>query len=122
MALKFKCSKCNQTVISGFLKRGETMACPFCSGLVTIPENATETNEPPTVRSASFTPPSMDKQNLELKLTERDDLSPVCPHCGAVLNEIYMRTKGVPIFTADNCVYFCPHCLKVLGIARSRMM
>ncbi|MCX6829941.1 MAG: hypothetical protein NT002_11765 [candidate division Zixibacteria bacterium] len=122
MALKFKCSKCNQAVVSGFLKRGETMACPFCSGLVTIPENATETNEPPTVRSASFTPPSMEKQNLELKLTERDDLFPVCPHCGAVLNEIYMRTKGVPIFTADNCVYFCPHCLKVLSIARSRMM
>jgi hypothetical protein len=98
------------------------MACPLCNGLVVIPESAIETDEPAMIRATPHTPPAQEINAMELKLTERDDLSPVCPHCGAVLNEIYMRTKGVPIFTADNCVYFCPHCLKVLGIARSRMM
>jgi DNA-directed RNA polymerase subunit RPC12/RpoP len=122
MALKFKCSKCNRMVVSGYLKRGETMACPLCNGMVIIPESAIETDEPAMIRTAPYIPSEPHRHNTELKLTERDDLSPVCPHCGAVLNEIYMRTKGFPFITADSCVYFCPHCLKVLSIARSRMM
>lgn len=122
MALKFKCTNCNRMVVSGYLKRGETMACPLCNGLVVIPESAIETDEPAMIRATPHTPPAQEKNAMELKLTERDDLSPVCPHCDATLNEIYTRTKGFPYITADNCVYFCPHCLKVLSIARSRMM
>ena len=49
-----------------------------------------------------------------VKLTASDDLVPVCPHCGNQLDEIYMTTEGYWSLI-KNRIYFCPHCLKVLG-------
>ena len=52
---------------------------------------------------------------------KRDDLTPLCPHCGQELTEVYMREKGVPFFVGRNVVFYCPHCLKVLGFGQGRM-
>jgi uncharacterized protein with PIN domain len=55
-------------------------------------------------------------------LVKREDLSPVCPHCEEQLTEVYTRSKGVPFIQGTNVVYFCPHCLKVLGFCQGRMI
>jgi hypothetical protein len=55
-------------------------------------------------------------------VVKRDDLVPLCPHCGKELTEVYMKTKGLGFIEAHNVLYFCPHCLKVLGFGQSRMM
>jgi len=38
------------------------------------------------------------------------------------LCRIYMRTKGSGFVEGKNVMYFCPHCLKVLGFGQSRMI
>jgi hypothetical protein len=62
----------------------------------------------------------MSKQPLEF--VKREDLSPVCPHYEKELAMVFTRTKGVPFIQGTNVVYFCPHCLKVLGFGQGRMM
>ena len=52
---------------------------------------------------------------------ERDDLLPLCPHCGKELTEVYRKSRGAGIFVGRNIVFFCPHCRKVLGFGQSRM-
>jgi hypothetical protein len=52
---------------------------------------------------------------------KRDDVVPLCPHCGAEITEVYTRSKGVPLLQGTNVVYFCPHCHKVLGFGQGRM-
>jgi len=54
-------------------------------------------------------------QHGELKVTERQDRTPVCPWCENELDEVYRRDEGSS-FGYRNRVYFCPHCSKVLGI------
>ena len=57
-----------------------------------------------------------------LKFTERDDLAPKCPYCEKELEEVYMKRRGVGFFFADRkVIFFCPHCLKVLGGGPSRV-
>ena len=58
----------------------------------------------------------------DLKFTERDDISPICPFCQKWLDEIYVQSKGVGVLAGRNVVYFCPFCSKVLGFGQSRMM
>lgn len=53
---------------------------------------------------------------------KRDDLVPLCSHCNNELTEVYMRTQGLGYIEAKNVVYFCPHCMKVLGFGQSRMI
>ncbi len=53
---------------------------------------------------------------------KRDDLVPICPHCGNEITEVYMRTKGSGFVEGKNVLYFCPHCMKVLGFGQSRMI
>ena len=36
--------------------------------------------------------------------------------------EVYSRAKGVPLGQGRTLMYFCPHCLKVLGFAQGRMI
>lgn len=55
-------------------------------------------------------------------VVERDDLVPLCPHCGRELSEVYMKAKGAGFIEGRNVVYFCPHCSKVLGFGQSRMI
>lgn len=55
-------------------------------------------------------------------VVERTDLVPRCPHCNETLPEVYARAKGVPLGQGRTLMYFCPHCLKVLGFAQGRMI
>jgi hypothetical protein len=52
---------------------------------------------------------------------DRTDLAPLCPHCEESLNEVYRRGRGFPLGEGRTLVYFCPHCLKVLGFAQGRV-
>jgi hypothetical protein len=56
------------------------------------------------------------------KMVKRNDLAPLRSHCGQELTEVYSRSKGVGFIEGRNVVYFCPHCLKVLGFGQSRMI
>ena len=54
----------------------------------------------------------------KLPLEQRDDLSPVCPYCEQLLERIYYRqVREMP---GKRNVYFCPSCLKVLGVSQER--
>ena len=55
-----------------------------------------------------------------LAFVERDDETPVCPHCNLDLREIHVQKRGVPIFQGRTVVFFCPHCKKVLGFGQER--
>ncbi|MDJ0909212.1 MAG: hypothetical protein QNI99_08450 [Woeseiaceae bacterium] len=57
-----------------------------------------------------------------LNIVKRDDLMPLCPHCGQELSEIYAKSQGAGFVMGKDTMYFCPHCSKVLGFAQSRMI
>jgi hypothetical protein len=59
---------------------------------------------------------------VPFSITKRDDLLPKCPHCEAELTEVYAKWRGAGFVEGRNIVYFCPHCLKVLGFGQSRMI
>lgn len=54
-------------------------------------------------------------------LIDREDLSPVCPHCARELTEVYRRGVGFPLGEGRTLVYFCPHCRRTLGFAQGRV-
>lgn len=54
-------------------------------------------------------------------VVERDDLTPLCPHCGKELAEIYARKRGVPLLQGRSVLFFCPWCFKVLGFGQERI-
>ncbi len=58
---------------------------------------------------------------MTYQITAREDITPICPFCNAQLSEVYVKTKGLGLFTGRNVLYFCPHCHKVLGLGQSRM-
>ena len=58
---------------------------------------------------------------MPFNVVKRDDLVPLCSHCGAELPEVYVRTKGTGFIEGCNVIYFCPQCRKVLGLGQSRM-
>jgi len=60
--------------------------------------------------------------DVPFNVVKRDDLVPLCPHCGEKLPEVYVRTKGLGFVEGKNVVFFCPHCSKVLGFGQSRMI
>lgn len=47
MALKFKCERCGEYIITKFFKVGEVAKCRICGAENRVPENATETGEEP---------------------------------------------------------------------------
>ena len=55
----------------------------------------------------------------KITLTQKEDITPKCPHCEKELDEIFYKSKGF-IFKRD-LMYFCPSCLKTLGFAQSRI-
>ncbi|MFH1700227.1 MAG: hypothetical protein ABIE07_06535 [Candidatus Zixiibacteriota bacterium] len=59
---------------------------------------------------------------IKMTITERGDLLPKCPFCEKEINQLFSKSKGIPWIEGKNIIYFCPHCLKVLGIGQSRMM
>ena len=58
----------------------------------------------------------------KIRVTEREDLTPLCPFCNAELNEVYLKSKGLGWLEGRNAICFCPNCKKVLGFGQSRMM
>jgi uncharacterized protein with PIN domain len=50
-----------------------------------------------------------------LLLQEREDVQPVCPHCGVALDRLYYH-RIRQMVTARR-IYFCPECRKVLGVS-----
>lgn len=61
-------------------------------------------------------------QTAPFNVVEREDLTPICPHCEAHLAEIYSRRRGVPIGQGRSVLFFCPSCRKVLGFGQERMI
>ena len=57
-----------------------------------------------------------------LKIVKRNDLTPLCCHCEKKLTEVYSKSKGTGFVEGKDIMYFCPHCLKVLGFGQSRMI
>ena len=55
-------------------------------------------------------------------LVDREDLTPLCPHCEGELNEVYRKGKGFPLGQGRTLVYFCPLCRKALGFAQGRLI
>jgi len=53
-------------------------------------------------------------------LIDRDDVTPVCPHCEKDLDVVFRRGTGVPLGQGRTLVYFCSHCHKTLGFAQGR--
>lgn len=61
------------------------------------------------------------QQKAPWTLVDREDLSPVCPHCDRSLTEVYRRGVGFPLGEGRTLVYFCPHCRRTLGFAQGRV-
>lgn len=53
-----------------------------------------------------------------MRIENREDVSPVCPHCQAVLQSIWYRKLHGTL--GRRYVYFCPHCRKVLGVSHRK--
>ncbi|MEJ2256713.1 MAG: hypothetical protein P8X98_06840 [Woeseiaceae bacterium] len=65
----------------------------------------------------------MSKANQnKLNVIKRNDLTPLCSHCSKELKAVYSKTQGTGFVVGKDVMYFCPHCLKVLGFAQSRMI
>ena len=56
------------------------------------------------------------------KVVEREDVTPLCPHCSNELYEVHRKSVGVALIVGTTLIYFCPHCRKVLGMGHSRMV
>lgn len=61
-------------------------------------------------------------QEVQFDLLDRDDLTPICPHCDAQVHEVYRKATGVAIGQGRATVYFCSKCHRVLGFAQGRMI
>jgi hypothetical protein len=49
---------------------------------------------------------------------ERNDITPVCPHCQTAL--ALVQCRSLASFLGKRFIYFCPHCLKVLGVSHRK--
>lgn len=54
-------------------------------------------------------------------LVDRNDLSPICPHCEDEIAEVYRKGTGIALGQGRTLIYFCPGCHKVLGFAQGRV-
>lgn len=52
---------------------------------------------------------------MALKLEERDDLLPLCPHCTEPLEKLFFRHVR-EVIAGKRLAYFCPHCQHLLGL------
>ena len=57
----------------------------------------------------------------DLTVEERHDIVPLCPHCSGELTRIYARQLSATLLS-KRFVYFCPHCLKTLGVTHRKGM
>jgi hypothetical protein len=55
---------------------------------------------------------------MMIECQERNDLTPVCPHCGAALSKVYFRQLSSRF--GKRYIYFDPACQKVLGVSHRK--
>ncbi|NNC93007.1 MAG: hypothetical protein HKN80_11015 [Acidimicrobiia bacterium] len=55
-------------------------------------------------------------------LVDREDLLPLCPHCGTEIYEVYRKGTGVALGQGRTTVFFCSQCHKALGFSTGRMI
>lgn len=53
-----------------------------------------------------------------IPVEERNDITPICPHCNAALSQIQSRRLSSTF--GKRYVYFCPNCRKVLGVSHRK--
>jgi uncharacterized protein with PIN domain len=51
-----------------------------------------------------------------MKIEERKDFRPLCPHCEGSISTLVKVTHG---HMEKHKIYCCPHCRKILGIGSS---
>jgi hypothetical protein len=49
---------------------------------------------------------------------ERNDITPICPHCKATLSNIWFRELGGVL--GKRYLYFCPSCKCCLGVSHRK--
>jgi uncharacterized protein with PIN domain len=55
---------------------------------------------------------------VALKLEERDDLLPLCPHCDEPLEKMFFHQIREAM-AGKRMAYFCPHCQRLLGFTHN---
>ena len=53
-----------------------------------------------------------------IQCIEKEEISPLCPHCNESLNQVWCRELST-VF-GRRYIYFCPHCRKVLGVSHRK--
>jgi hypothetical protein len=53
-----------------------------------------------------------------IECEEKNEETPICPHCEALLTNIFCR-RLASVF-GKRYVYFCSHCKKVLGVSHRK--
>jgi hypothetical protein len=53
-----------------------------------------------------------------IHVQEKENVTPICPHCSAELQTMWVR-KAESAF-GNRYVYFCPDCKKVLGVSHRK--
>lgn len=53
-----------------------------------------------------------------IQIEERDDVSPLCPHCEEPISKVLCRI--VSSFLGKRYIYFCASCRKVLGVSQRK--
>lgn len=61
-------------------------------------------------------------ERMPFALVDREDLTPLCPHCGGELHEIYRKATGIALGQGRTTVYFCSSCHNILGFSQGRMI
>ena len=53
-----------------------------------------------------------------IEMTEREDVTPVCPHCERDLTHLhFQQLRGT---FGRRYLYFCSHCRKALGVSHRK--
>ena len=53
-----------------------------------------------------------------MELEERNDITPLCPHCEHAVKEIHFRSMKALL--GRRYIYFCGHCRKILGVSHRK--
>ncbi|MDX9754198.1 MAG: hypothetical protein RBU29_09580 [bacterium] len=53
-----------------------------------------------------------------IRVEEKENINPICPHCEKELTLVW--TRQVSVLLGKRYMYFCPHCRKVLGISHRK--
>jgi hypothetical protein len=53
-----------------------------------------------------------------MRIQERNDVTPICPHCSQPLEEVGYRDLGG--FFGRRYIYFCSQCRKTLGVSHRK--